>query len=387
MSEEGGTGRRVPIGVAVGLAVALVVGAVLLLRPTSPAAQSGESGTTGYALVPVKREDLTISTSLDGKLGFGSTSAIPLQASGVVTWLPAAGSVIGRGQTLMRVDDQPIVLMYGTTPAFRAMDTTAASDGDADRAAASSTGDPAAGATDKGKNGKGSPPSVAPAPVLPMRGPDVEQLEQNLSAMGYGGFTVDDEFTSYTAEGVKAWQTASSMTPTGRVELGDVVFLPGPVRVSADRATLGTNDVSAAVEATSIEKVVTVTAPADSLAWANEGAPVSITLPDQKKAKGTVTSVGPGSGGEDGGNVSVRISLTDPGRAKEPGPVTVVHVSRREPNALTVPVTALVALAEGGYGVQLEDGSYVPVTPGIYAAGTVQITGELDAGAQVRDAR
>ncbi|WP_460829739.1 peptidoglycan-binding protein [Nocardioides hungaricus] len=354
---------------AIGLVVAPAAGAVLLLRPTSPTAPAAKSTEAGLSLVTVRREDLTISTSLDGTLGYGSASAIPLQASGVVTWLPASGSIVGRGQTLLRVADRPIVLMYGTTPAYRAMYDTAASD------------------ADQGKADQGSRPSgPPPAPSPPMRGPDVEQLEQSLSALGYGGFTVDDEFTPYTAQAVEAWQSDLGVDPTGRVEFGDVVFLPGPVRVSTDRTRLGTADVSSAVKATATEKVVTVTAPAESLAWATEGARVSVALPNQKKVRGTVTSAGSQASGGGGGTVSVKIGLARPGQAKESGPVTVTYVSRREPNVLTVPVTALVALAEGGYGVQLEDGSYVPVTPGLYAKGVVQVTGDLKVGTRVRDA-
>jgi hypothetical protein len=53
-------------------------------------------------------------------------------------------------------------------------------------------------------------------------------------------------------------------------------------------------------------------------------------------------------------------------------------VSSKKENVLAVPVGALVALAEGGYGVQVVDGSttkYVPVQTGMFADGKVEISG------------
>ncbi len=383
MNERSTATRRTLLSLIAVLVVALVAGAALLLWPT-PSDQGPETTPeAGWSLVTVKRENLKISTSLEGKLGYGRASEIPLQASGVVTWLPDSGSLVGRGQALLKVDNRPVVVMYGDTPAYRAMyDTrTGTTDGDD---ASTSDADPASGSDRTTGNGKANAPPATPAPPPPplMSGPDVAQLEQNLAALGFGGFTIDEEFTPYTAAAVKRWQSALGIPVTGRVELGEVVFLPGQVRVATDRSTLGTSDISTAVKATSAQKVVTVTGPADSLAWATEGARVSILLPNQKKTPGTVTSVS----GSENGDMSARISLARPGQANDSGSVTVTYVSRRENDALTVPVTALVALAEGGYGLQLQDGSYVPVTPGIYSGGVVQITGDIQPGTEVRDA-
>ncbi len=62
-------------------------------------------------------------------------------------------------------------------------------------------------------------------------GRDVRALERNLSALGYTGFTVDDEYTWATAEAVKEWQDDRGLPETGVVELGRVVFAAGKVRV------------------------------------------------------------------------------------------------------------------------------------------------------------
>ena len=59
-------------------------------------------------------------------------------------------------------------------------------------------------------------------------------------------------------------------------------------------------------------------------------------------------------------------------------PVDVTLVSKTKENVLTVPIAALLALAEGGYGVQVVDGQrtyYVAVETGLFAGGRVEVSG------------
>jgi multidrug efflux pump subunit AcrA (membrane-fusion protein) len=59
-------------------------------------------------------------------------------------------------------------------------------------------------------------------------------------------------------------------------------------------------------------------------------------------------------------------------------PVDVTLVADRRENVLTVPVGALVALLEGGYGVLVVDGGttrYVAVETGMFAGGRVEVSG------------
>ena len=52
---------------------------------------------------------------------------------------------------------------------------------------------------------------------------------------------------------------------------------------------------------------------------------------------------------------------------------------RERENVLTVPVAALLALAEGGYGVEVVDGDasrLVAVETGLFADGRVEVTGD-----------
>ncbi len=59
-------------------------------------------------------------------------------------------------------------------------------------------------------------------------------------------------------------------------------------------------------------------------------------------------------------------------------PVDVALTAGRRADVLTVPVAALVALAEGGYGVQVVDGGtsrFVAVETGLFADGRVEVSG------------
>ncbi|MBC9719432.1 hypothetical protein H9Y04_43685 [Streptomyces sp. TRM66268-LWL] len=69
--------------------------------------------------------------------------------------------------------------------------------------------------------------------------------------------------------------------------------------------------------------------------------------------------------------------------------VDVELVSDRAKNALSVPVTALVAMPDGGYGVEVMDRGRpvrrIPVTLGLFAQGRVQVSGKgLTEGMNVR---
>lgn len=330
-------------------ALVLVLGltAAWLVWHREPSPAAGTTPEAGYQLAKVHRGTLSVVASLDGTLGYGTPTSIPIRASGTVTRLPRSGQTLTRGQVLVRVDNRPVVLMYGATPAYRTMEVT--SHGAA------------------------------------MSGPDVAQLERNLAALGYQ-VTADGVYTQATADAVKAWQTDLGEAPTGSVTFGDVVFLPGPIRVVTNHAALGEELDLSAVQQTSATKNVTVSAPADSFGWATAGASARVTLPDQSTVRATVSRVGTSATTDAEGDPAVKVQLTldKPAPKGQSGPVTVTYVERKVTNVLTVPVTALVALAEGGYGVQRADGAFVPVTPGIYVDGRVQVKGDIQAGVEVR---
>jgi peptidoglycan hydrolase-like protein with peptidoglycan-binding domain len=230
------------------------------------------------------------------------------------------------------------------------------------------------------------------------KGPDVLILEQNLRKLGYGGgLNVDDEFTAATAAAVRKWQKARGAERTGRVKVGDVIVLPGAIRVAEVKAKIGTRAAGEVLTATGVRKQVTVNLPATKSALAARGSKVTVGLPDGKNASGKVVTVGTTAkapGKDDGGDktptLPVVIALDDPAvtGALDGAPVTVDFRGTVHKGVLAVPVNALLALAEGGFGVQAVDADgtkrIVVVELGAFAGGRVEVKGNgVTAGMKV----
>jgi multidrug efflux pump subunit AcrA (membrane-fusion protein) len=155
------------------------------------------------------------------------------------------------------------------------------------------------------------------------------------------------------------------------------------------------------LQATSTTKLVIVQLDAALQAGVKVGDKATITLPDNSTTPGTVSNVGTvatstgsgaGSGSGETATVEVHIALDDPGAtgSLDQAPVQVAITTARVDNALIVPVTALLALAGGGYAVETVDAQgvhhLVPVTLGLFddGDGLVQVNGAgLSAGQHV----
>jgi len=75
------------------------------------------------------------------------------------------------------------------------------------------------------------------------------------------------------------------------------------------------------------------------------------------------------------------VTIADQGAlgSLDAAPVDVDLVSEERKDVLAVPVAALLALTDGGYGVEIVDGDttrVVAVKIGMFAAGRVEISGE-----------
>jgi membrane fusion protein, multidrug efflux system len=341
--------------------IAVVAGLTVVAVGAAGAAAVGfggeDGGTPTRGALPPKTAEVTKQTlvdteEVDGTLGYGEETALRHGGSGgTVTWLAAAGSTVSRGKPLYRVDDEPVVLLYGKLPLYR--------------------------------------------PLSPgVEGKDVKQFETNLKALGYGGFTVDGEYTWDTAEAVEEWQEDLGVDETGVVDGGLVAYAPGAVRIAGHGGGVGSGAGGEVLTYTGVNRVVTVDLAVDDRRLAKAGAATTVVLPDGATADGKVTSVGAvaeapaeAQGGDP--TVEVLVAITDPASLGDfqEGPVDVRFVASERPDVLTVPVAALVALAEGGYGVQvIEAGAarYVAVTLGMFADGRVEVSGEgLAEGATV----
>ncbi|WP_266386626.1 peptidoglycan-binding protein [Streptomyces canus] len=391
---RGRRGRRTVL-VASALVVVAAVAVVGALGLGGGGAEKGSSAPPrSGSTVPVTRTTLTERTTVDGQLGYGTEIPLPVKATGTVTWLPAEGTTVQRGRTLLRVDDRPVVLMYGALPMYRELGLTAGTQQETGTEGDTQDTGEQGGGTDEtsGAPAPSGSPTPAGAGAGPggaggtLRGMDVLQFESNLAALGYTGFTVDEEFTDLTARAVKRWQKALGLPQTGTVGIGDVVYSAGQVRIGHAGVRLGSPATDDVLTYTGTSRKVVVNASAAEDSWAVRGAAVTIGLPDGKSVKGEVASVGKsatapeGEGGEGGSaapTVPVTITIEDQksvGRL-ESAPVTVEYVGRERADVLTVPVAALVALAEGGHGLETADGRFVAVRTGLFADGRVEVSG------------
>lgn len=352
--------------------------------------------------VPVTRTTLAERTTVDGRLGYGTEIPLPVKATGTVTWLPEEGATVGRGGTLLRVDARPVVLMYGTLPMYReiglipqeetSQEENQGSDDqqqDQQDSGAGGKSPTTSGSPGTGGAANGGATGAAQA-SRELKGMDVMQFETNLAALGYTGFTVDERFTAKTAQAVKRWQKALGLPQTGTVGVGDVVYSSGRVRIGHAGVRLGSAAGENALTYTGTSRKVVVDTSAADAAWAVRGTNVTVELPTGRSVAGEVASVGRqataaeeggsgGDGGSGGADATIPVTVTIKDQAAlgqlESGPVTVEYVGREVKNVLAVPVSALVALAEGGYGLETEDGRFVAVKTGLFADGKVEVSG------------
>jgi hypothetical protein len=224
----------------------------------------------------------------------------------------------------------------------------------------------------------------------------VTVVADNLRAIGYDiGSQPPDPggkgatYTSELAAAVKRWQKNTGKQPTGRLGSGQIVVLPGPVRVDSVQAKLGDPVAETLMSVTSTTKTVTVPVQSGDDSGITKGAKVTITLPDDSTVPGTVTAISttatpsgpgqgdqPGQGGPPTQNVSVKPAQSSALSKLDSAPVRVRFTTSVRHDVLVVPVTALVAVSQGGYALQRTDGTLVAVKTGLFADGQVEVSGD-----------
>ena len=108
------------------------------------------------------------------------------------------------------------------------------------------------------------------------------------------------------------------------------------------------------------------------------GRAVLITLPDDTEIEGTITEVG---SVVTEGAVDVTVTIADQQALGdlEIASVDVELVSATREDVLSVPIAALLARPEGGFAVEIVEGSMSTLTPvdtGLFATGRVEVTGD-----------
>jgi hypothetical protein len=351
-------------GAAIIVAAALCGGVVTIAVRGTPAPAAPNPPPLGTAQVVVT--DLSSSVLTQGTLGYAPSPPVVNRVGGTYTSLLSAGSVVAPGQVLYRVDNQPVALMAGVVPSWR------------------------------------------PFAVGMADGPDVQELESNLIAFGdaHGLLNVASvHYDAAAAAAVSRWQTALGVPATGSIDLGDVVFAPSTLRVDAVTASPGqpASPGDQPYQVTTTTRSVTVPLTPDDPP-VSAGQAVSVILPSGPSVPGRVTAVGPpapnapsgssssgsnssgsGSGSGSSGSSAASTVLTvvpdDPSATgtDDGESVQVSLTIQSVHHVLAVPVSALLALAGGGYGLEVIDPSgrhtLVGVRTGVFAGGDVQVAG------------
>jgi hypothetical protein len=186
-----------PIALTAVAVVGVVIAVVISTSSPAPSRPASDPGVVGATTV--QRRDLVATDTESGTLSYSGPQTVYDRLSGTITWLPSVGRVIRPGGTLYTVDGKPVILLNGSTPAYRTL-----SSADTD-------------------------------------GADIMQLNRNLVDLGFNsdGIVIDDIWQPATTIGVELLQESLGETATGILSLGEVVFLPGAQLVSTVQAMLG----------------------------------------------------------------------------------------------------------------------------------------------------
>ena len=250
-------------------------------------------------------------------------------------------------------------------------------------------------------------------------GLDIKQLKHNLAMLGYGSESTTNEsseiFTSLTKESIKKMQVDLGLNSTGTLSLGDIVFLPGKstVQYNSNFPSIGTvvspnsvvisllpieeeslsNKTLTPQSFKSLQKVST-TIPVVNKELIQIDSQVKIELPNELEVYGSVSDIGKIAiipQGNQSGDPYLEVSITIKGDKSFPewtGANVTVYVTREIASAvMAVPVTSLVSLLGGGYGLEVVTNNttqLVPVEVGMYSDGWVEVRSEyLKTGVKV----
>ena len=350
-------------GAAVLVAVAATGGVVAMssAKPATPAAQEPPANTAA-----VERGTLSDTVSQYGTLTYrarsdGSPYPVFNQARGTYTKLPNSGDQIGCGGVLYRVNNKPVVLLWGSAPAYRAVSQGAS-------------------------------------------GPDVAELNANLVDLGYATRAQLDpssgSFSFETASALEKLQAKLGEDQTGSLALGRAVFLSESVRVAAVTGGLAgfAQPGSKVLSATSDTLEVQLALDPSQQGEVKTGDRAQITLPGNKSVTGKVDRLGrvaevPAgqNTGAGAATIPAYISLDHPEQARglDRAPVQVEITTKGVNDALNVPVTAIVGKSGGGFAVEVVGAGgrreLVAVKLGLFdtAGGRVQVEGDLRVGERV----
>ncbi|MEU4241790.1 peptidoglycan-binding protein [Actinoplanes sp. NPDC026619] len=332
--------RRTIICVAAALIV--LAAAVGLTRWPGRAAAPAAATSPPVATVKIIKADISTVRMLPGTLGYGPARTVTGTRTGVVTWLPAAGTKIKRGQRVYAVNDAAVPLFYGTIPLYRDLATP-------------------------GTTGR-----------------DVRMVSDNLRALGYsvGSQKIRDGEATLTAAllaAIAAWQEDLGL-PAGPLPAGAVLVRAAAVRISALTAQVGDPATGELLSTTSTSKVLTVQADQSEAAAIDNGDRATVALSDGSTTPARVTAVSTALQTPEGGDtpkLALTLTLDQPAKLKsiDSADLQVSFAAQTHKQVLTVPTGALLALREGGYALQTPAGALIAVKTGIFVKSRVEVSG------------
>jgi ABC-type lipoprotein export system ATPase subunit len=346
---------------------------------------------TPPATTTVTRGDISTARAVSGTLGYGATRVITGSGNGVITWLPAAGTTITRGQRVYAVNDQSVPLFYGRIPLFRDLDTKGTVGRDVRmvsnnlRALGYEVGrQPSPGTTvtqsvPSSADPAGAPPSPAATTDKAPTTTPTEPTTRVVTRTVHDGEAV---LTATLIKAIKTWQRHLELPASGELTVGSVLVLPAAVRVSALSAQVGAPATGELLSTTSTSKVITVSADQSEAATVDNGDYATVALSDGTTTPARVTSVGTALQTQDGGDASspkltITLVLDQPSKLKhlDAADLQVSFAAQTHKRVLTVSISALLALQEGGYALQTPGGALIAVKTGIFANGQVEVSG------------
>ncbi|MEM7338819.1 MAG: peptidoglycan-binding protein [Actinomycetota bacterium] len=328
-------------------AVVWIIAAVIWFDPAAllPAAGDETTPAAPRTQSQIRLADISTEQAATGEIRYAEQRVVASNRPGTLTAVAPVGEPVAAGTVLYTVDEEPVIALIGDVPAWRVMGI-----GDV--------------------------------------GTDVAQLESNLVAMGYdpdGLLTVDTTFTTYTESLVEAWQAELGREATGRIEMGDVVFVPADATVTSSAAGVGDSSPTEVLTVSGPTRVADIDVAVAQLESVAVGDEVSLRLPDGATQPATVERIRSVGGGvwlaeAAIGGTSDAIEL--PGGESIPVDVSWVYELARD--TPVVRASALTRLDSGDYVVEVVDGAgattLVPVGIDVRAGSDVAIVTDLEPG-------
>lgn len=295
----------------------------------------------------IRVADLSESFDAEGSLVFADANTIQHPGAGTITAIVEPGVELVTGTELYSVDNVPTVVLPGAVPAWRTMGVDAVGD-------------------------------------------DVAQLELALVEMGYdalGLLSVDDTYTSYTADLVELWQADLGVDETGVVEFGSVVFSDGQREVGSVFGEVGQAPPPAGMlSVRSVDREVVFTV--DEWPSLDVGDVVTGRLPDRTEVDVAVVQIE-----SDGAGTWTLTGSADssdlPTTGAEEVPVDISWEADLGRGLLVAPAASIKRVDSQNYVVEivLDEAAgttaFVPVELGQQSGSLVEVSGDIAEGATV----